>query len=194
MLSRPGHGFVHIEEGPSAVRALAFEGGKFSLESPGAGHPLKIAEHVSRINDGRAHRGAHRRVDVHTAIECSDFSEFGMTTFLLFFDTPLANPPLRQHTCCSAKLGGLATSAYNGHRGRIRAPQSRKVYCEAFEIGKRAVRECTLVRGAQHHARCLACLECFLPAGHTEALTVTCVQSWKAEGGNWCRKIVSARF
>jgi hypothetical protein len=56
MLSRPGHGFAHIEEGPSAVRALAFEGGKFSLESPGARRPLKIAEHLPRINDGRAHK------------------------------------------------------------------------------------------------------------------------------------------
>jgi hypothetical protein len=49
----------------------------------------------SRINDGCAHRGAHRRVNVDTAIECSDFSEFGMTAFLSFFDTPLANPPPR---------------------------------------------------------------------------------------------------
>ena len=98
---------MHIDEGPSAVRALPFEGGKFSLQSLGAGRPLKIAEHFSRINDGRAHRGAHRRVDVHTAIECSDFSEFGMIAFLLFFDTLLANPPLGHHTYCSATLGGL---------------------------------------------------------------------------------------
>jgi hypothetical protein len=33
MLSRPGHGFVNIDESASAVRALAFEGGKLSLES-----------------------------------------------------------------------------------------------------------------------------------------------------------------
>ena len=75
-----------------------------------------------------------------------------------------------------------------------RAPQSRKVYCEAFEIGKRAVSESTLVRGAQDHTRRLACLECFLPARGTEAPTVTWVQSWKAERGNWCRKIIAARF
>ena len=54
--SRPGHGFAHIEEGPSAVRALAFEGSKFSLKLPGARRPLKIAEHFPRINDGRAHK------------------------------------------------------------------------------------------------------------------------------------------
>ena len=56
MLSRPGHGFAHIEESPSAVLALAFEGGKFSLESLGACRPLKIAEHFPRIDDGRAHK------------------------------------------------------------------------------------------------------------------------------------------
>ena len=48
------------------VRALAFEGSKFSLELLDARRPLKIAEQFSRIYDGRAHRGAHRRVDVHT--------------------------------------------------------------------------------------------------------------------------------
>ena len=42
------------------------------------------------------------------------------------------------------------------------APQSRKVHCEAFKIGKRAVSESTLVRSAQDHSRRLACLE--LPA------------------------------
>jgi hypothetical protein len=80
---------------------------------------------------------------------------------------------------------------------RLRAwesPQSRKIYCKAFEIRKRAVGECALVRGAQHYARGLASLECFLPARGTEAPTVTWVQSWKTEGGNWCRKIVAARF
>ena len=40
MLSRPGHGLEHIDEGSSAVRALAFEGRKFSLESLGARRPL----------------------------------------------------------------------------------------------------------------------------------------------------------
>jgi hypothetical protein len=71
---------------------------------------------------------------------------------------------------------------------------SRKVYCEAFEIGKRAVSESTLVRGAQNYTRRLACLERFLPPRSTEAPTVTWVQSWKAECGNWCRKIIAARF
>ena len=93
MLSRPGRGFAHIEEGPSAVRAPAFEGSKFSLESLNARRPLKIAKHFSRINDGCAHRGAHKCVDVETAIQCFGFREFGMTAFLLFFDTRLANPP-----------------------------------------------------------------------------------------------------
>ena len=55
-VSRPGHGFVNIDEGSSAVRALAFEGSKFSLESLGARRPLKIAEHFPRINDDRAHK------------------------------------------------------------------------------------------------------------------------------------------
>ena len=94
VLSRPGHGLEHVDEGSSAVRALAFEGSKFSLESLDARRPLKIAEQFSRINDGRAHRGAHKRVDIDTAIQCFGFSEFGMTAFLLFFDTRLANPPL----------------------------------------------------------------------------------------------------
>jgi hypothetical protein len=88
-LSCPGHGLEHVDEGSSAVRALALEGGKFSLESR---RPLKIAEQFLRINDGRAHRGAHKRVDVDTAIQCFGFSEFGMTALLLFFDTRLGNP------------------------------------------------------------------------------------------------------
>ena len=50
------------------------------------------------------------------------------------------------------------------------------------------------MRGTQHHTRRVACLECFLPARGAEAPTVTWVQSWKAERGNWCRKIVAARF
>ena len=33
-------------------------------------------------------------VDIDIAIQCFGFSEFGMTAFLLFFDTRLANPPL----------------------------------------------------------------------------------------------------
>ena len=73
-------------------------------------------------------------------------------------------------------------------------PQSRKVYCEAFKIGKRAVSESAFVRGTQDHTRRVACLECFLPSRGTEAPTVTWVQAWKAECGNWCRKIVAARF
>ncbi len=70
------------------------EGSKFSLESLDARCPLKIAEQFLRINDGRAHRGAHKRVDMDTAIHCFGLSEFGMTAFLLFLDTRLANPPL----------------------------------------------------------------------------------------------------
>jgi hypothetical protein len=93
VLSRPGHGLEHVDEGSSAVRALAFEGSKFSLESVGARRLLKIAEHFSCINDDRAHGCAHKRVDVDTAIQCLGFSEFGMTAFLSFFDTRLANPP-----------------------------------------------------------------------------------------------------
>ena len=73
-------------------------------------------------------------------------------------------------------------------------PQSRKVNCEAFKIGKRAVGESTLVRGTQDHTRRVACLECFLPSRGTEAPTVTWVQAWKAGCGNWCRKIVATRF
>ena len=69
---------------------------------------------------------------------------------------------------------------------------SRKVYCEAFEIGKRAVSESTLVRGAQDHTRRVASLECFLPARGTEAPTVAWVQAWKAKFGYRCRKIVAA--
>src|SRR6476619_4335682 len=79
-------------------------------------------------------------------------------------------------------------------RSGLGAPRSRKVSCEAFEIGKRAIGESTLVRGEQYHTRRLASLECFLPARGTEAPTITWVQSKKAECGNWCRKIVPARF
>ena len=61
------------------------------------------------------------------------------------------------------------------------ALQSRKIHCEAFKIGKRAVSESTLVRGAQDHSRRLACLECFLPARGTEAPTVTRFQARKAK-------------
>ena len=93
VLSRPGHGLEHIDESSSAIRALAFEGSEFSFKLLGARRPLKITEHFPRINDGRAHRGAHKRVDIDTAIQCFGFSEFGMTAFLLFFDTRLANPP-----------------------------------------------------------------------------------------------------
>ena len=84
--------------------------------------------------------------------------------------------------------GGLAVRCMNSR------PQSRKVYCEAFKIGKRAVSESAFVRGTQDHTRRVACLECFLPSRGTEAPTVTRVQAWKAECGNWCRKIVAARF
>jgi hypothetical protein len=71
---------------------------------------------------------------------------------------------------------------------------SRKVYCEAFEIGKRAVSESTLVRGAQNYTRRLACLERFLPPRGTEAPTIAWVQSWKAEGGkDHCREIWKIR-
>src|ERR1700752_2754737 len=75
-----------------------------------------------------------------------------------------------------------------------RRHESREVYCKAFEIGKRAVRKSTLVRGAQHHTRGVASLKGFLPARGTEAPTVTWVQAWKAECGNCSRKIVAARF
>jgi hypothetical protein len=74
------------------------------------------------------------------------------------------------------------------------SPQLRKVYRKAFEIGKRAVSESAFVRGSQDHTRCLANLERFLPARGTEAPTVTWIQAWKAECGNWSRKIVAARF
>src|ERR1039458_5005799 len=43
----------------------------------------------------------------------------------------------------------------------------RQVHCEAFEVGKRAIGQRSLVSGAQDYARGLACLECFLPAGCT---------------------------
>ena len=74
------------------------------------------------------------------------------------------------------------------------APQSRKVYCEAFEIGKRAISERAFVRGAQDHTRRVASLKGFLPARGTQAPTVTRIQARKAECGYWCRKIVAARF
>jgi hypothetical protein len=66
------------------------------------------------------------------------------------------------------------------------------IHCEAFKIGKRAVSESTLVRGAQDHSRRLACLECFLPARSTEAPTVTRFQARKAKFRYRCRKIVAA--
>jgi hypothetical protein len=50
------------------------------------------------------------------------------------------------------------------------------------------------MRGAQHDARRLARLECFLPAGSTEAPAIPWVQAWKAEFGHRGRKIIAARF
>ena len=55
--------------------------------------------------------------------------------------------------------------------------------------GRTALRE-----GAQDHTRRVASLECLLPERGTEAPTVTWVQAWKAERGNWIRKIVAARL
>ena len=51
--------------------------------------------------------------------------------------------------------------------------QSRQVHGQALEIGERAVCQRSLVRGTQDHAGRLARLECFLPAGGTEAPPVT---------------------
>jgi hypothetical protein len=72
--------------------------------------------------------------------------------------------------------------------------QSRKVYSKAFEIIEGAMRKRALVRGSQDHARRVASLKGFLPAGGTEAPTVTRIQARKARSGNRCRKIVAMRF
>jgi hypothetical protein len=58
---------------------------------------------------------------------------------------------------------------------------SRQIHCEAFEIRERAVSQSALVGGAQHHARRLACLKCFLPAGRTQTPPITRFQTRKAQ-------------
>ena len=57
---------------------------------------------------------------------------------------------------------------------------------QPFEIGQRAVAQGTFVSGAQDHAGGLAGLECFLPAGRTEAPTVAGFEAAKAEFRNRC--------
>ena len=44
---------------------------------------------------------------------------------------------------------------------------SRQIYSETFEVGERAVSQCSGTGSAQDHARRLVCFECFLPAGYT---------------------------
>jgi hypothetical protein len=77
---------------------------------------------------------------------------------------------------------------------RATVAQSCQVHREAFEIGERAVSQRSLMSSAQDYAGRLARLECFLPAGGTQAPPVTWLQAWKAEFRHWCRKIVAARF
>ncbi len=48
-----------------------------------------------------------------------------------------------------------------------RQKQSGDVHSETFELGERAVRQSSLMRGAQHHARGLAGLESLLPPRRT---------------------------
>jgi len=61
-----------------------------------------------------------------------------------------------------------------------RGAQSRQVHCEAFEIGERAVRQRSLMRGAQNHAGRLVCLECFLPKLIRQILAVVS-EFWTAK-------------
>jgi hypothetical protein len=70
----------------------------------------------------------------------------------------------------------------------------RQVHREAFEIGERAVRQSTLVGGAQHHPWRLICLESFLPTGCTQAPSIAGFETGKTEFGYWCRKVVAAGF
>jgi hypothetical protein len=73
-------------------------------------------------------------------------------------------------------VSGLAARRMSGR------PHSRKVNCEAFKIGKRAVSESTLVRRAHNNTRRVASLECLLPARGTEAPTVAGFQAREANG------------
>ena len=85
-------------------------------------------------------------------------------------------------------VSGLAARRMSGR------PHSRKVNCEAFKIGKRAVSESTLVRRAHDNTRRVASLECLLPARGTEAPTVAGFQAREAKLWHRSGQIVAARF
>ena len=59
----------------------------------------------------------------------------------------------------------------------------RQIYCEAFEIAKRAMDQGTIVGGTQDHPGRLVCIESFLPAGRTQAPAISGFEARKAKLG-----------
>ena len=72
--------------------------------------------------------------------------------------------------------------------------KSGEVQGETLEIGERAVVEGAFVSSAQDHAKRAARLQCFAPAGRTQAPAVAGPQAGKAELGHRRRKIIAAGF
>jgi hypothetical protein len=81
-----------------------------------------------------------------------------------------------------------------GHAHAVRWWKSGEVQGETFEVGKRAVLESPFVSSPQDHAGRAARLQCFAPAGCTQAPAVAGPQAGKAELGHRRRKIITARF
>jgi hypothetical protein len=52
-------------------------------------------------------------------------------------------------------------------RERRAAAGSGQIHCKAFEIGKRAIGQSSVVSGPQNHTGRLTCFECLLPTGCT---------------------------
>src|SRR5580693_9221702 len=76
----------------------------------------------------------------------------------------------------------------------VRWSKSGEVQGETLEIGERAVLESPFVSSPQDHAGRTTRLQCFAPAGCTQAPAVTGLQAGKAELGHRRRKIIVAGF
>ncbi len=76
----------------------------------------------------------------------------------------------------------------------MRWSKAGEVQGETLEIGERAVVESAFVSSPQDHAGRAARLQCFAPAGRTQAPAVAGLEPRKAELGHRRRKIIAARF
>jgi hypothetical protein len=82
----------------------------------------------------------------------------------------------------------------SGASWRAALKVSRQIDRRALEIGERAVTQRAFMGRAQHHARRLAGLECFLPARRAQAPAVAGLEAGKAIFRHRGREIVAARF